>query len=485
MAVTTNESTAPAKAAWIGLILGPLLLLACLVTEPPAGLSSTAWATIGLTLLMATWWSTEAIPIPATSLLPILLIPALGIDSLNAATAPYANPTIYLFLGGFVLGLAMERWNLHKRIALMTLLAMGSKPSKQIAGFMMATAFLSMWVSNTATTIMMLPIGLSVIGMLTSEKNTGEAERERFATALLLAIAYAASVGGIATLIGTPPNALLAAFLAENYDVQIGFGQWMLLGVPVAVIMLAFIWWWLTRGGFNLAGHDSTQLIRGELAELGPLSRGEKLVAMVFVATALAWVFQPLISDWVPGVNDTSIAIAAALALFIIPVDTKQRVFLMNWESASKLPWGVLLLFGGGLSLAGVIRSTGLAEWIAQSLGALGALPVIAMIGVVVLVIIFLTEVTSNTATAAAFLPLLGALAVSQGMPAELLAIPAAIAASCAFMMPVATPPNAIVFGTGHMKIQSMIRAGFALNLFGVVLVTVISYLLVGMIWAH
>ncbi|VEE15311.1 SLC13 family permease [Ectopseudomonas mendocina] len=485
MAVTTNESTAPAKAAWIGLILGPLLLLVCLLTEPPAGLSSAAWATIGLTLLMATWWSTEAIPIPATSLLPILLIPALDIDSLNAATAPYANPTIYLFLGGFVLGLAMERWNLHKRIALMTLLAMGSKPSRQIAGFMMATAFLSMWVSNTATTIMMLPIGLSVIGMLTGEKSASDADRERFATALLLAIAYAASVGGIATLIGTPPNALLAAFLADNYDVQIGFGQWMLLGVPVAVLMLAFIWWWLTRGGFNLAGHDSTQLIRSELAELGPLSRGEKLVALVFVVTALAWVFQPLIGEWVSGVNDTSIAIAAALALFIIPVDTKQRVFLMDWESASKLPWGVLLLFGGGLSLAGVIRSTGLAEWIAQSLGALGALPVIAMIGVVVLVIIFLTEVTSNTATAAAFLPLLGALAVSQGMPAELLAIPAAIAASCAFMMPVATPPNAIVFGTGHMKIQSMIKAGFALNLFGVVLVTLICYLLVGIIWAH
>ena len=219
MAVTTNESTAPAKAAWIGLILGPLLLLVCLVTEPPGELSSAAWATIGLTLLMATWWSTEAIPIPATSLLPILLIPALGIDSLNAATAPYANPTIYLFLGGFILGLAMERWNLHKRIALMTLLAMGSKPSKQIAGFMMATAFLSMWVSNTATTIMMLPIGLSVIAMLTDEKSTADTDRERFATALLLAIAYAASVGGIATLIGTPPNALLAAFLADNYEV--------------------------------------------------------------------------------------------------------------------------------------------------------------------------------------------------------------------------------------------------------------------------
>ncbi len=479
------ESPATAKAAWIGLILGPLLLLACLLSEPPAGLVSTAWITVGLTLLMATWWSTEAIPIPATSLLPILLIPALGIDSLNAATAPYANPTIYLFLGGFILGLAMERWNLHKRIALMTLLAMGSQPSTQIAGFMLATAFLSMWVSNTATTIMMLPIGLSVIALLTGEKAAGDSERERFATALLLAIAYAASVGGIATLIGTPPNALLAAFLAENYEVQIGFGQWMLIGLPVSVLMLAFIWWWLTRGDFNLAGHDSSQLIRSELAELGPLSRGEKLVALVFVLTALAWVFQPLIGQHIPGVNDTSIAIAAALALFIIPVDARQRIFLMNWESAGKLPWGVLLLFGGGLSLAGVIRSTGLAEWIAQSLGMLGALPMLAMIGIVVLVIIFLTEVTSNTATAAAFLPLLGALAVAQGMPAQMLAIPAAIAASCAFMMPVATPPNAIVFGTGHMRIQSMIRAGFALNLIGVVLVTLVCYLLVGLIWAH
>ncbi len=485
MADSTTAAPAPAKAAWIGLLLGPLLLLACLLSTPPAGLSDNAWAVVGLTLLMATWWSTEAIPIPATSLLPILLVPALGIDSLNAATAPYANPTIYLFLGGFILGLAMERWNLHKRVALMTLLAMGSKPSKQIGGFMLATAFLSMWVSNTATTIMMLPIGLSVIALLAGEKDAGDSERERFATALLLAIAYAASVGGIATLIGTPPNALLAAFLAENYDVQIGFGQWMLIGLPVSIMMLAFIWWWLTRGGFQLSGHDSGELIRSELADLGPLSRGEKLVALVFVLTASAWVLQPLIAQQIPGVNDTSIAIAAALALFIIPVDVKQRVFLMNWESAGKLPWGVLLLFGGGLSLAGVIRSTGLAEWIAQSLGALSALPMLAMIGVVVLVIIFLTEVTSNTATAAAFLPLLGALAVAQGMPAEMLAIPAAIAASCAFMMPVATPPNAIVFGTGHMRIQSMIKAGFALNLIGVVLVTLVSYLLVGLIWSH
>lgn len=464
-------------AARIGLLLGPVLLVLCLLTNPPAGLSQAAWYTVGLTLLMAAWWSTEAIPIPITSLLPILLVPLLGIASLDAATAPYANPTIFLFLGGFVLGLAMQRWNLHRRIALVTLRAMGSEPRRQIGGFMLATAFLSMWVSNTATTIMMLPIGLSVIGMLTAEQESDESRR--FGIALLLAIAYAASIGGVATLIGTPPNALLAGFMRESYDIQIGFGQWMLLGLPVSLVMLGIAWWWLTRRSFVLAGHGSESLIRTELAELGPLSRGEKRVGAVFLITALAWIFQPVLGQWLPGVNDTSIAIAAAIALFLLPVDWQKRSFLMDWETALKLPWGVLLLFGGGLSLAGAIRSTGLAEWIAQSMEVFGALPIIAMIALVTTVIIFLTEVTSNTATAAAFLPLLGALAVSQQMPPELLAMPAAIAASCAFMMPVATPPNAIVFGTGHLRIGAMIRAGLVLNLLGIVVVALLCYLLV------
>ncbi|MCW3150377.1 DASS family sodium-coupled anion symporter [Stutzerimonas stutzeri] len=469
-------------AATIGLFLGPLLLLLCVLTAPPAGLSQTAWLTVGMAALMAVWWATEAIPIPATSLLPILLVPVLGIDTLAKATAPYANPTIFLFLGGFLLGLAMQRWNLHKRIALATLLAVGNQPKRQIAGFMIATAFISMWVSNTATSIMMLPIGLSVIGLLVAGSVAREADR--FATALLLGIAYAASVGGIATLIGTPPNALLAAFLRDSYDVHIGFGQWMLLGVPVSAGMLLFTWWWLTRGGFKLAGGDSRALLEKEMAELGPMSRAEKMVAVVFVLAALAWIIQPLLARHFDGVNDTSIAMAAALGLFLLPVDLRQRVFLMDWETANKVPWGVLLLFGGGLSLAGVIGASGLAQWIAQGLGGFGVLPLILMIGLVTLVITFLTEITSNTATAAAFLPLLGALAVAQGLPPEMLAIPAAIAASCAFMMPVATPPNAIVFGTGRMRIQSMIRAGFALNLFGVALVTLLCYGLVGWIWA-
>ena len=476
-----SQSKGAALAAWIGLVLGPLLLITCLLTEPPGGLSGEAWLTVGLAGLMAIWWSTEAIPIPATSLLPILLIPLLGIDTLARATAPYANPTIFLFFGGFLLGLAMQRWNLHRRIALATLLAVGNQPSRQIAGFMIATAFISMWVSNTATSIMMLPIGLSVIGLLVA--GSDEKEGSRFAIALLLGIAYSASVGGIATLIGTPPNALLAAFLRENYDVQIGFGQWMLLGLPLSIGMLIFIWWWLTRSGFTLAGGDSRGLLETEMANLGPMSRAEKLVAMVFSLAAAAWILQPLLAGYVEGVNDTSIAIAAALALFLIPVNLRERVFLMDWEQANKAPWGVLLLFGGGLSLAGAIGESGLAEWIAESLGIFGALPLILMIGLVALVIIFLTEITSNTATAAAFLPLLGALAVAQGMSPEMLAIPAAVAASCAFMMPVATPPNAIVFGTGQLPIQAMIKAGFALNLFGVVLVTLLCYLLVGWIW--
>ncbi len=478
----SSQSRGAVLAAWIGLILGPLLLLACILTDPPGGLSEKAWLTVGLAALMAVWWSTEAIPIPATSLLPILLIPLLDIDTLAKATAPYANPTIFLFLGGFLLGLAMQRWNLHKRIALATLLAVGNQPSRQIAGFMIATAFISMWVSNTATSIMMLPIGLSVIGLLIA--GSEEKEGARFAVALLLGIAYSASVGGIATLIGTPPNALLAAFMRENYDVQIGFGQWMLLGLPLSIGMLVFIWWSLTRGGFRLAGGDSRGLLEKEMAALGPMSRAEKMVAVVFVLAAAAWIFQPLLADYIDGVNDTSIAMAAAIALFLIPVDLHKRVFLMDWEQANKAPWGVLLLFGGGLSLAGVIGASGLAEWIASSLGAFDTLPLLAMIALVVTVIIFLTEITSNTATAAAFLPLLGALAVAQGLSPEMLAIPAAVAASCAFMMPVATPPNAIVFGTGQLPIQAMIKAGFVLNLFGVLLVSLLCYGLVGWIWA-
>ncbi|MBW3196664.1 SLC13 family permease [Marinobacter nauticus] len=471
------------KSQVIGLILGVAFLLATLALPAPGSMGAEAWAALGLMLLMATWWSTEAIPIPATALLPIVLVPALGLGTIGQATAPYANPIIFLFLGGFTLGLAMQRWNLHRRIALLTLKAMGDQPKRQIAGFMLATAFLSMWVSNTATAIMMLPIGLSVVAMMDNSNPEGV---RKYATALLLAIAYSASIGGIATLIGTPPNALLAAYLSENQGISVGFAQWMVLGIPITLVMLVLTWWWLTRRDFGIGqASDSGQMIRDELAKLGVMSRGERLVAVVFVITATAWIFRPLLSaSLMPWLSDTGIAIAAAIAMFLIPVDARQGTFVLDWDSANKLPWGVLLLFGGGLAMAGVISSSGLAEWIAGSLGVAGVLPTIVMMVIVASVIIFLTEVTSNTATAAAFLPLLGALAMAQDVSPLLLTVPAAIAASCAFMMPVATPPNAIVFSSGHMQISDMIKAGFALNLMGIVVVTLITYGLLGLVFS-
>lgn len=472
----------PSSAGRIGLWLGPLLLLTTLLLPAPEGMSDPAWACVGMALLMATWWSTEAIPIPVTSLLPLVLVPALGLGSMGEAAGSYANPIIYLFLGGFLLGIAMQRWNLHRRLALHVLKLVGHQPRRQIGGFMIATGFLSMWVSNTATTIMMLPIGMSVIALL---GDTDPEELKRYATALLLAIAYSASIGGVATLIGTPPNALLAGYLAEDRGIDIGFAQWMVIGLPISIAMMAAAWWWLTRRGFALAsGGSSAGMVHDELERIGPMSAAETRVGMIFSLAAVAWVVRPLLNDLGLGwLSDTGIAIAAGIALFLVPSGRGDGERLMVWEEAQKLPWGILLLFGGGLALAGTITRTGLAEWIAAQLGVFGTFPLLLMIGIVVLVIIFLTEVTSNTATAAAFLPLLGALALSLDISPLLITVPAAIAASCAFMMPVATPPNAIVFGTGHMKIQSMIRAGFALNLISTVLVTLTAYFLIITLW--
>lgn len=474
--------SAPSIAARIGLILGPIWVIVTQVMPAPAGMEPAAWYCVGLALLLATWWATEAIPIPATSLLPIPLAPALGIADLKGTAASYANPTIFLFLGGFLLGIAMQRWNLHRRIALRILNVVGQKPKQQIAGFMLATGFISMWVSNTATAIMMLPIGMSVVSLFA---NADSGEVKRYATALLLAIAYSASIGGIATLIGTPPNAILAGYLSSEQNIELGFAQWMVVGLPVSIAMMAVAWWWLTRGGFKLRLDDgSGNVIGDELAKLGKLSPAEARVGIVFLLAALAWVTRPLLNDWgIEWLSDTSVALLAGVALFLIPSGNERYRPLLLWEDAKDLPWGILLLFGGGLALASTISGSGLADWIANQLNVFGTLPLILLIGAIVLVIIFLTELTSNTATAAAFLPLLGALAMSLGVDPLLITVPAAIAASCAFMMPVATPPNAIVFATGHMNIQSMIRAGFFLNLTGTILVTLICLGLIELLW--
>ncbi|WP_277811511.1 SLC13 family permease [Chromohalobacter canadensis] len=481
MSEETNDKRG-LSASQIGLWLGPLWVILCLAVPAPADMSSPAWACVGFALLMATWWATEAIPIPATSLLPMVLAPVLGIDELDAVAASYADPIIYLFLGGFLLGIAMQRWNLHRRIALKVLSIVGQKPRQQIAGFMIATGFISMWVSNTATSIMMLPIGMSVVSLLGDGDSR---EVSRYATALLLAIAYSASIGGVATLIGTPPNALLAGYLSGE-GIDIGFAQWMTIGLPVSIVMMAVTWWWLTYKGFDLQqSNDGGEMIRRELESLGPMTSAERRVGLIFLIAAATWMLRPLLNqvglDWL---SDTTIALAAGIGLFLVPSRDKTRGALLDWDSAKELPWGVLLLFGGGLALAGMIKSSGLAEWIAQQLSIFSVFPLLMLVGIIVLVIIFLTEVTSNTATAAAFLPLLGALAISLDMDPLLITVPAAIAASCAFMMPVATPPNAIVFATGHMKIQSMIRAGLLLNIVGTLLITLITVSLLRLLWA-
>ncbi|WP_111745694.1 SLC13 family permease [Salinisphaera orenii] len=482
--VSTNQQSARSKstAVRVGLVLGPAFLIATLVLPVPAGMDAAAWHCAGLALFMATWWATEAIPIPATALLPLALGPAIGIGSFQDLAHSYADDIIFLFLGGFLIGLSMQRWNLHRRIALTTLLAVGTRPARQIAGFMIATGFISMWVSNTATSIMMLPIGMSVVNLMADSDSP---EVERYATRLLLAIAYSASIGGVATLIGTPPNALLAGYLSSNQNIDIGFVQWMIVGVPVSITMMAAAWMWLVRGGFELdTGAAGRDMLRNELHKLGPLSSAEKRVGGMFLLAAGLWICRPLLSSaGVSWLSDAMIAMFIGVALFIIPASDGQNSRLMGWENEANVPWGVLLLFGGGLALASAIKATGLAEWIATQMEVFYALPLVLMVGAVVVVIISLTEVSSNTATAAVFMPLLGALAMSMDIEVLLLTVPAAIAASCAFMMPVATPPNAIIFATGRMRIQSMIRAGLALNIFCVVLATLVPYLIIGWLW--
>jgi sodium-dependent dicarboxylate transporter 2/3/5 len=461
----------------VGWVVGPAALLLTTVLPPPAGLSVEGWLTAGVATLMAVFWVAESIPIPATALLPLVLFPLLGLGDIAETTAPFANPVIFLFLGGFIIALAMQRWNLHRRVAIGLIGALGTKPSSIIAGFLMASALVSMWVSNTATALMMLPIALSVVQLL-PEGASRTREVQGFGTALLLSVAYGATTGGMATLIGTPPNALLAGYIGDLYDVHIGFGQWMLLGIPVMLVALPAVYLVLTRIMFTLDAHElpgMVELIEAERAAQSRMSRGEISVAVVFVLTAAGWVFRPLIVPAVPLISDTTVAMAGALLLFVIPVNFRRGDFVMTWEATKGVPWGVLLLFGGGLSLAGNIQRHGLAAYLGDLAVGLGALPIILMLCAICFGVLMLTELTSNTATAATFLPIGGALAVSLGQNPLLIAIPIALAANCSYMLPVGTPPNAIVYGSGLITLPQMARAGFLLN---VVLVPIVVALL-------
>lgn len=464
----------------IGLVVGLVLAVGLQLFPAPEALGRDGWIVASLALLMACWWATEAIPIPATSLLPIIVLPLAGVVTTKQAGAEYFHPVVLLLFGGFFIALGLEKWRLHARIALNVVVRAGGRPRALILGFMAASALLSMWISNTATTLMLTPIALSV-----ARAELGDEERGPFAIALLLGVAYAASIGGVATPVGTPTNLIAMGWLADNAETQIGFLQWMTFGLPVALLFVPVAWIILTRLTFPIdaraPAHAAAEVVRARLDALGPISAPELRLGAVFAVVALLWMSNGFLIERF-GIEhlvalrgsslDAVIAVAGAVALFLIPAGGAAKgEALMDWETAAKLPWGVVLLFGGGLSLALAIRATGLAAWLGGQMSAVSVLPALAVMFALIIVIIFLTELTSNVATVTAFLPVIGALAIEAGVDPVLLAAPAAVAGSCAFMLPVATAPNAVVYGSGHVAMADMIRAGLRLNIAGVLII--------------
>jgi len=471
----------------IGFFLGPALFLLILFLPVPEGMKPQAMKTSAIAVLMAVWWITEAIPIPATSLLPIVLYPVLGIMGSKEVTLPYANHLIYLFMGGFFIAVTMERWNLHKRIAINTIRLFGSSPTRLVLGFMTATAFLSMWISNTATTMMMVPIGLA-IAKQAREYYTGPSDKFKFDTCLMLSIAYAASIGGVGTIIGTPPNGVLVSQIDKIFNVEISFAQWMKVGLPLVIIMITITWLMMTRIIFNLKNislPEGKEFISKELQKLGHIKKEEIIIICVGVFVSFCWISRSFLFKYL-GLNlvhDSTIAILGALLLFVIPSDFNKGKFLLDWKTAVKIPWDVIILFGGGLALAVGFKESGLALWIASNLTLLSAANILAFIFILILITIFLTEITSNTATSSLLIPVMASAAVSMGIHPYGPTVAACIAASYAFMLPVATPPNAVVFGSGCVTIPEMAKAGIWLNIIGTILITAVIMLLLPFVW--
>jgi sodium-dependent dicarboxylate transporter 2/3/5 len=435
---------------------------------------------------MALWWVTEAVPIAVTALLPIVLFPLTGSVTIGATTAAYGDKFVFLYLGGFLLAIAIEKWGLHRRIALSIIKFIGTNLKLIILGFMIATAFLSMWISNTATSVMMLPIGAAIISQLQDDHGTERDEKSIFGKVLMLSIAYSASIGGIATLIGTPPNLVLAGIVQKLYGIEITFYQWIKLGLPISILLLAICWKYLTAFAFDLQGMKlpgGRAEITHFLRQLGPVSRQEKIVLAVFILTALGWITRSfLLQPFFPFIDDTIIAISAGIVLFLLP-SGRDKGRILVWEDATRIPWGIIILFGGGMALAKGFGETGLALWIGQQLADLENLKLIFLVLVLVAAVNFLTEVTSNLATTAMLLPILAPMAVAMNIHPYFLLVAATLAASCAFMLPVATPPNAVVFGSGHLQIKDMVKTGIWMNTISILLITLIVYFLLPVFW--
>ena len=472
----------------IGLFLGPILFVVTRYFFSFDGMSDEANAILASTLWVATWWITEAIPIAATSLLPIILFPLSGALSIEATSSSYGHKYIFLYLGGFILALAIEKWNLHKRIALNIISKIGTDVRKIILGFMVATAFLSMWISNTATAVMMLPIGIAIIKQMKDLKTTDEDENQIFGKALLLSIAFSASIGGLATLIGTPPNLVFTGIVYELYQIEISFLDWIILGLPISIVLLTISWIYITRFAFKFKQtnfSDGQTEIKRQLKALGEISYEERLVRNVFVLTAIAWIIRKhVLNIFIPSLDDSMIALTAGISLFLLQsrINTGQKK-LMYWEDAVKLPWGILLLFGGGLAIAAGFQSSGLANWIAEKMVQLDGFSIIFILAVVVASVNFLTEITSNLATTAMLLPVLAPAAVILDVHPYMLMVGATLAASCAFMLPVATPPNAVVFGAKILKISDMVRVGILMNIISIIFITIAVYFLLPLLW--
>ena len=477
----------------IGLVAGLFTFVVLILIGPPAsllddGYGADAWLTLALLLLMAIWWVSEAVPIPVTSLLPLIVLPLFGVLPMAKVAAPYMHPIVVLLMGGFIFAKAIERWGLHERIALHVVNKAGGSPMGLIGGFMLASALLSMWISNSATSIMMMPIAISVSMAL---ENDGQDNRP-FTIALLLGIAYACSIGGLGTPIGTPTNLIVMGYLSEQNGIEISFAQWMMLGLPAVILLLPLAWLVLTKFAFDLPKSDATaakEKVSQRLLALGSISVPERRTLMVFSLIAFMWMFRRLLNSWeftigdvsyapLSGLTDHMTAIIAVVLCFLIPAgcDKKRGEKLLVWKAAEEIPWGVLLLFGGGMSLALAITSTGLSAYIGSSLSIFFSLPIPILILIIALMVLALTEVTSNIATASALMPVLGAIAIETGLPIEMMAAPLALAASCAFMLPMATGPNAVVFATGQVSLATMAKTGFKLNLIALVAISLLAY---------
>lgn len=483
---TGEDRGAPLR--WWAVLSGPVLFAVTLLAPAPAGFTALAWPVLGLAAWMACWWSLEAVPLTATALLPLVIVPMLGFDRPAIILAEYANPTIFLILGGFLIAIAMERCNLHRRIAYNIVARVGDEPTRLVLGVMLATALLSMWVSNTSSALMMLPVATSIAVLVTSGAGAGDTRSViNFRAAMTLCVAYSATIGGLGTLIGTPTNALVQGFAARNLGIDLRFVDWLWFGLPTVAVLLPLAWWILVRVAlpFRLtAVRETSLLLQDALLELGRMSTAERRVAAVAGLAALAWIGRPLLNEWVwlARLNDTVIAVVAGLALFVVPAAPGGRAALLDATSFARVPWDVLLLFGGGLALAAAIQASALSDTLGASLSVFANWPLLALIALIVTALILWTELNSNVATAATFLPVLAALAATTDHASLALLAPAAMAASAAFMLPVGTPANAIVFATGQLSLRQMIRAGALLNVMAIVVITLVGYYTVPLI---